>query len=167
MTGSNMDVNNENNRVGGRATRAGTTGRLTKKLLANPHSSLRKEPRWHILQAGDERQRYNSGEQWWDPATKKDPSLTKQCPLLDGGEDLLNHLPTFLHHRYASDFRVADDGFYTGRVAATTKGRETCWEHWAAYVAPMGVDPYLRDTIYDASLPPHRLRWTSLDRIYI
>jgi hypothetical protein len=29
---------------------------------------------------------------------------------------------------------------------ATTKGRETCWERWAAYVAPMGVDHYLQDT---------------------
>ncbi len=36
--------------------------------------------------------------------------------------DLLDRLPTFLRHRYASDFRVADDGFHTGQVAATTKG---------------------------------------------
>jgi len=45
-----------------------------------------------------------------------------------------------------SDFRVADEGFCTGRVAATTKGWETCWSRWAAYVAPMGVDPFLQDT---------------------
>jgi hypothetical protein len=28
----------------------------------------------------------------------------------------------------------------------TSKGRETCWSRWAAYVAPMGVDPFLQDT---------------------
>ncbi len=59
---------------------------------------------------------------------------------------LLDRLPTFLRHGYASDFRVADDGFHTGQVAEITKGQETCWEHWAAYVAPMEVDPYLQDT---------------------
>ena len=26
---------------------------------------------------------------------------------------------------------------------ARTKGWETCWSRWAAYVAPMGVDPFL------------------------
>jgi hypothetical protein len=114
LTGSNMDVNNKNNRVGGRVTCAETMGGLTKKLLANPHSALRKEPQRRMLQADNERQCYNSGEQWWDPATKNDPSLTKQRPLLDGGEDLLDCLPTFLRHRYASDVRVADDGFHTG-----------------------------------------------------
>ncbi len=43
-------------------------------------------------------------------------------------------------------FHVADEGFHTGQVAATTKGRETCWSRWAAYVAPMEVDPFLEDT---------------------
>ena len=33
-------------------------------------------------------------------------------------------------------------------MAATTKGRETCWGRWAAYVAPMGVDPFLQDTSF-------------------
>ena len=28
----------------------------------------------------------------------------------------------------------------------TTKGRENCWERWAAYCAPLGVDPFLQDT---------------------
>ncbi len=49
LTGSNMDVNNKNNRVGGRATCVETTGGLTEKLLANPHLALRKEPRRRIL----------------------------------------------------------------------------------------------------------------------
>jgi hypothetical protein len=73
-------------------------------------------------------------------------NLIAQRPLLDGGEELLNHLPSFLHVWYASDFRTADDGFHTGQVAATTKGWETCRTLWSAYVAPMGVDPFLQDT---------------------
>jgi hypothetical protein len=28
------------------------------------------------------------------------------------------------------------------------KGWETCWGRWAAYVAPMGVDPFLQDTSF-------------------
>jgi hypothetical protein len=28
----------------------------------------------------------------------------------------------------------------------TTKGPETCWTHWSAYVTPVGVDPFLQDT---------------------
>jgi hypothetical protein len=43
-------------------------------------------------------------------------------------------------------FRVADEGFHTGQVVATTKGQETCWSCWAAYVSPMGVDSFLQDT---------------------
>jgi hypothetical protein len=72
--------------VGGRITRLGTMGRQIDKLLANPHTALCKETRWHILQVDAERQCYNLGEQWWDPAIKSNPSLTSQHPLLDGGE---------------------------------------------------------------------------------
>ncbi len=81
-------------------------------------------------------------------ALQNKPRLTHfvQHLVPNSQPDLLDHLPTFLCHTYASDFCVADDGFHTGRVAATTKGQETCWEHWAAYVAPVGVDPYLQDT---------------------
>jgi len=46
------------------------------------------------------------------------------------------------------DFRVADEGFYAGRVAVTTKGRENCWERWAAFCVPLGVDPFLQDTLF-------------------
>jgi hypothetical protein len=60
----------------------------------------------------------------------------------------VEHLPNFLHGWYASDFRFADEGFYTGQVAVTTKGQESCWEHWAAYIAPLGVDPFLQDTLF-------------------
>ncbi len=60
----------------------------------------------------------------------------------------MDRLPNFLRGWYASDFRIADKGFYSGQVVATTKGRETCWGLWAAYVAPMGVDPFLQDTSF-------------------
>ncbi len=58
----------------------------------------------------------------------------------------MERLPAFLKDQYARDFRVADEGFYAGRVAATTKGRENCWERWAAFCAPLGVDPFLQGT---------------------
>ncbi len=60
--------------------------------------------------------------------------------------ELLDRLPNFLRDQYASDFRTADDGFHTGPVVATTKGWETFWTQWSAYVAPMGVDPFVQDT---------------------
>ena len=31
-------------------------------------------------------------------------------------------------------------------MAASTKGRENCWDRWTSYVGPLGVDPYLQDT---------------------
>jgi hypothetical protein len=61
-------------------------------------------------------------------------------------KELLDRLPNFLRGQYARDFRVAGEGFYAGRVAATTKGQESCWVRWAAFCAPMGVDPFLQDT---------------------
>jgi hypothetical protein len=82
-----MEVNNKNTRVSGRATRTGSTGRLTDKILANPHTVLRKEPRQQILKEEDhERQCFNRGKQWWDPGNKGDPGLISQRPLLDGGK---------------------------------------------------------------------------------
>jgi hypothetical protein len=93
-----------------------------------------------------EQTRYDKGEKWWGSNRAENPNLTVQQPLLDGAEELLDLLPNFLRGRYASDFRIADEGFYSGWVAVTTKGRESCWAHWAAYVAPMGVDPFLQDT---------------------
>ncbi len=87
MTGSNMGVNNKNTCVSGRATHAGSTGRLTDKILANPHTALCKEPRRQILkEENHERQCFNRGKQWWDPGNKGDPGLILQRPLLDGGE---------------------------------------------------------------------------------
>ncbi len=87
MTGSNMEVNNKNTHVSGRATCTGSTGRLTDKILANPHTALCKEPRRQILKEEDhERQHFNRGKQWWDPGNEGDPGLISQRPLLDGGE---------------------------------------------------------------------------------
>jgi hypothetical protein len=45
---------------------------------------------------------------------------------------------------YAHDFRFAVAAFHAGRLAATTSGRESCWNNWVAYVAPVGVDPLLQ-----------------------
>jgi hypothetical protein len=42
---------------------------------------------------------------------------------------------------YAHDFHFADAAFHAGRLAATTAGRESCWNNWVAYVAPVEVDP--------------------------
>jgi hypothetical protein len=49
---------------------------------------------------------------------------------------------------YESDFRTADEGFYDGRVAETTRKREAYWERWCAYCGPLGLDPYLQDVSY-------------------
>ena len=65
----------------------------------------------------------------------------------------MDRLPAFLKDCYATDFHAADDGFYLGRMAATTDAREKHWARWRAYVAPLGVDPYLLDTPYE-----HRAR---------
>ena len=100
------------------------------------------------LRAQLERTRYDKGEKWWGSDGAANPNLTVQQPLLDGAEELLDRLPTFLRGRYASDFRIADEGFYSGRVVATTKGRESCWARWAAFCVPMGVDPFLQDTSF-------------------
>ena len=39
--------------------------------------------------------------------------------------------------------RVADAGFYVGRVEETTKNRESYWRRWNVMYRPMGVDPCL------------------------
>ena len=44
---------------------------------------------------------------------------------------------------YESDFRAADEAYYSGRVAAATKARESVWSNWERYVAPLGLDPFL------------------------
>jgi len=92
--------------------------------------------------------------------------LNRTCPItplhIAGEENSMSNIPSrsfgsepkwhcksntkLLSGRYASDFHVADEGSHTGRVVATSKGRETCWSRWLTYVAPMGVEPFLQDT---------------------
>ena len=49
---------------------------------------------------------------------------------------------------YACDFRTADEGYRAGRVAATTKNRQTHWDNWCSYVEPLGLEPYLQRVGY-------------------
>jgi hypothetical protein len=83
-----MEVNNKNIPISaGRATRSGSTSRLTDKILANPHTVLRKEQRRHRPEEDDdERQSFNRSEQWWDTGNEGNPGLIFQRPLLHGGE---------------------------------------------------------------------------------
>ena len=60
--------------------------------------------------------------------------------------ELLDALPTHLRNSYASDFHLADEAFYAGRLETTSRGRKKYWDHWQAYAKPLGVDPYLQDT---------------------
>jgi hypothetical protein len=57
-------------------------------------------------------------------------------------DSLLAHL----RDSYTRDFRLADNAFYSGRLEATSHGREKYWKHWQKYLAPVGVDPYLQGT---------------------
>ena len=61
---------------------------------------------------------------------------------------ILDRLPFELKNCCAVDFYLADEGYYTGQVAATSKARKSYWDHWNAYVRPLGVDPYLQDAPY-------------------
>jgi hypothetical protein len=62
---------------------------------------------------------------------------------------LLDRLPAFLRNRYESDFYIADESFYGGRVEETSKKRKILWNRWVSYVFPLGMDPYLRQSPYD------------------
>jgi hypothetical protein len=57
-------------------------------------------------------------------------------------------LPIQHKRDYARDFRAADEGYYFGRVAATTKNWQTHWANWTAYVRPLRSDPYLQGVWY-------------------
>lgn len=61
----------------------------------------------------------------------------------------MDSLPPFLRHRYKTDFSAADAAFFDGRLASTTDAREKYWKYWTAYVAPLGLDPYLQETTYE------------------
>jgi hypothetical protein len=49
---------------------------------------------------------------------------------------------------YKSDFSVADEGYYNGRMETTTKKRKSAWDNWTTYVQPLGLDPLLQNTPY-------------------
>ncbi len=69
-----------------------------------------------------------------------------QFKIPSANTEQLVGLPTHLHDSYACDFHLADDAFHTGRLKATSRSWKKYWDHWQAYTAPMGVDPYLQDT---------------------
>jgi hypothetical protein len=58
-------------------------------------------------------------------------------------------LPPGLQDSYARDFRLADEAFRAGRLAATSIARETRWRNWATYLAPMGIELYLQLTTFE------------------
>ncbi len=60
--------------------------------------------------------------------------------------ELLDALPAHLRDSYGSDFHLADEAFYAGRLETTSHGQKKYWDHWQAYAKPVGVDPYLQDT---------------------
>ena len=60
----------------------------------------------------------------------------------------MDRLPGVLRDQYASDFHLADAGFHRGRMEATAKNRQKYWDRWVAYVAPLGMDPYLQKTAH-------------------
>jgi hypothetical protein len=60
---------------------------------------------------------------------------------------LFNHkfpLPHRHRNDYACDFHTADEGYYAGRVAATTQNWKTHWGNWTKYVRPLGLGPFLQ-----------------------
>ena len=65
---------------------------------------------------------------------------------------LLERIPPFLRHLYARDFRAANDGFFHGRVEATTRNREVYWQHWATFASAVGMDPYLLSVPFQDSI---------------
>ncbi len=64
----------------------------------------------------------------------------------------MDSLPHHLKKCYASDFYLADEAFRTGRLEATTKNRADHWSHWIQYVKPLGIDPYLQETLFQWKL---------------
>ena len=47
---------------------------------------------------------------------------------------------------YENAFRVADGGYYNGRVDSIRKNWKTQWRHWCTFVASLWVGPELQDT---------------------
>jgi hypothetical protein len=78
-----------------------------------------------------------------------------QCRFPPPKPEFVDCLPAHLHDSYACDFHLADDAFYSGRLEATSSGRQKYWDHCQWYATPMRVDPYLKDTNFSK---PKRIR---------
>ena len=57
-------------------------------------------------------------------------------------------LPVWIKGDYTRNFRVADERYYAGQVAATTQNRKTHWANWTAYVRPLGLNPLIQGIEY-------------------
>ena len=66
--------------------RAVTPWTLTKKLLSNPHSTLRRSVHFFEPMAEKENTSHSRGEKWWGSEGVENPNLTAQPSLLDGAE---------------------------------------------------------------------------------
>ena len=74
--------------------------------------------------------------------------------------ELLDRLPAELKSSYARDFHTSDAAFRSGRVAQTTKNRESRWDNWCTYVQPLGVEPHLQINPFGLLQVPHGIRGT-------
>ena len=98
--------------------------------------------------------------QWWtfthDPlgATPNGTSgwiLTWLHFLLTFSAPITGMLECLLHefrNIYVLDFHLADEAFFVEWVAMHSKNWKTHWEHWASYVQPLDVEPYLQEIRY-------------------
>ncbi len=48
---------------------------------------------------------------------------------------------------YVGDFGLAYSGYFNGQVEVTTWGQDSHFSQWHCYVGPLGMDPYLKDTL--------------------
>ncbi len=61
---------------------------------------------------------------------------------------IVNSLPFQHGDDYRCDFGTVDEGYYAGRVAATTQNRKTHWGNWTKYVQPLALNPFLQGVRY-------------------
>ncbi len=62
---------------------------------------------------------------------------------------LLDHLSPFLRHHYESDCYLAVEAFYSREMEGTSKNRDENWTCLIAFVASLGLDPYVQKTHYE------------------
>jgi hypothetical protein len=61
----------------------------------------------------------------------------------------LDRLSPFLCHHYESDCYLAVEAFYSGEMEGTTKNRDKNWTCLIAFVARLGLDPYVQKNHYE------------------